>query len=159
VTDEDATAPDEEPAIGAEALLSFASWLLKLLTFLPCPRMSQIRAPRAHSTGSPTPIPTPSATFPVVDKPTEEVELAAVGETKSVAEAKFEEAGVARLDVFIEVAVVAVDVIVVDEVVSVMLKYVETKPSGPSGFTQKKNSFEYDRSKPRSWTVQVKFVT
>lgn len=132
-----------------------------MLALLACLKLSQIRAPRAHSTGSPTPIPTPSATFPVVVKPAGEVGLAAVDETESVAEARVKEAGVARLDVFIEVAVVAVAVavFVVDVVGSVMLKYVEMKPSGPSGFTQRKNSFEYDRSKPRSWTVHVKFVT
>ena len=95
----------------------------------------------------------------VVVKPAEEAGLAEEDPTESVAKAEVEETGEARLDVFIEVAVAAVAVFVVDVVGSVMLKYVETKPSGPSGFTHRKNSFEYDRSKPKSWRVHVKFVT
>lgn len=125
----------------------------------PCRDLSHIRAPKAHSTGSPIPIPTPSAILLVVVKPAEETGLAEKDPTESVAKAEVEETGEARLNVFLEVAVAAVAVFVVDAVGSVMLKYVETKPSGPFGFTHRKNSFEYDRSKPRSWTVHVKFVT
>lgn len=123
--------------------------------------MSQMRAIKAHRSGSPIPMPTPSAILPVVVNPVAEAGLAEGDETVCEAEGEFEDTGVARLSVFIEVAVAvaAVAAVVVVVVGSVMLKYVETKPSGPSGFTQKKNSFEYERSKPSSWTVQVKFVT
>lgn len=45
------------------------------------------------------------------------------------------------------------------EVGSVMLKYVETNPPFSSGLIQRKNSLEYDRSNPYTWTTHVKLVT
>lgn len=51
------------------------------------------------------------------------------------------------------------DAVLVVEVGSVMLKYVETNPPFSSGLTQRKNSLEYERSNPYTWTTHVKLVT
>jgi hypothetical protein len=109
--------------------------------------LSQISALRAHNTGIPIPTPTPRAILLVVVNPAEGEgvgvsEEEEVAEDESEAEVEDEDTGEARLRVFIAVAVAAVAVVVVVVLGSVMLKYVETKPSGPSGFTQRKNSLE-----------------
>lgn len=69
---------------------------------------------------------------------------------------------VAAFNVFVDADVdvdVDEDSVLVVEVGSVMLKYVETNPPFVSGLTQRKNSLEYERSKPYTWTTQVKLVT
>lgn len=82
------------------------------------------------------PIPTPSATFPVVGKPEEGASLEAAKVVGS------------RSRVFVAGASVPVVVAVVVFVDSVMLKNPDTKPLGPSGFIQRKKTLEYSRSKP-----------
>lgn len=73
-----------------------------------------------------------------------------------------EEGVVAAFSVFVDAdpdVDVDEDAVLVVEVGSVMLKYVETNPPFSSGLTQRKNSLEYERSNPYTWTTHVKLVT
>lgn len=111
--------------------------------------LSQIRMPRAQRIGIPTPTPTPSAILDVVVRV---VDWGVVLLDDVVAEEDGDDDGEeydaradddtdARLRVLPDVEEDIVAVVVVD-VGSEMLKYVDVKPSGPSGFIQRKKTLE-----------------
>ncbi|KAJ5673612.1 hypothetical protein N7507_002739 [Penicillium longicatenatum] len=112
--------PGGGPVIGTEMLRPCIGLLSLFSSLRPDRDRKYIRKPRAHSTGTPTPTPTPITILLVVVKPEEE-EPAEDAATASVDTAETEDAGVARLDVFSEVAVAAVAVVVVVVVGSSMI--------------------------------------
>lgn len=99
---------------------------------------NQIKMTNAHSIEPPTPAPTPIAIFDVGD--ISEDDASAVAELVMEGEATFEIMASVEVDVESVVVVVAVEVVVDDGFV--ILKKLEVKPFGPSGFIQRKKTFE-----------------
>lgn len=120
--------------------ISLGNWLL-LFASIPVERnFSQTKITSAHSIDPPIPAPTPIAIFEVCD-------ISEGDDDDAVAELDVELVvdGDATFEIMasVEVAVdeVVEAVVVVDDD-SVILKKLEVKPFGPSGFIQRKKTFE-----------------